>query len=116
MQEALSQATRVHLFYKARVINDASYAVEKAYNDAASESVEERKRKSAASAPLYLRDRVRIDQELPLVIGRGNEREMAVAEYVLRDRLPRQVLIELMDMMLPTWRCRKETMMQDNSR
>ena len=112
-QAALAEPDRVRLLHRARTINDAHHAINKAAEDAvnAGESPEERREKIIAAAPPCLKGRVERDEELPQVemmeVSEENAQEAklaAAAECVVMDgKLPGEVFVELMEMMLPKW-------------
>ena len=113
-QTALAEPNRVRLLHRARGINDAHHAISKAATDAdnAGASPEERREKIIAAAPPCLKGRVASDEVLPQVEvvqmqspRNGEEaKPAAAAEYVVMDgKLPGEVFVELMEMMLPKW-------------
>lgn len=98
--------------HKLRSIHDAKHAITKAYDDAVSDMPEERRRKTVGAASAYLKRRVEEGEKLPAVEAmHGDDEEeeeeevrAAALEYVTADnQLPKEMFIELMNMMLPKW-------------
>ena len=67
----------------------------------------EKKRKMVAAAPAYLKRLVEREEELSFVEinsqhGEDNEMRADALEYVT-EKMPKDVFVELMDLMVPRW-------------
>lgn len=94
--------------HKLRSIHEAKHAINKAFDEARGARAQ-KKRKVIAAAPVYLKRRAEAEEELPMieagVAGREEEQRRAAAlRYVIADnKLPKEVFVELMDLMMLRW-------------
>ena len=125
LQAALVEPQRSRALFKARVLLDAPYGIDKAFTDAVKNALSRGplQRAVLAAAPKYLRGRVERGEELPrvkVVERQGSDKEQLAAcvKYALGleggggvvfegqeptvGMLP-EVLVELLEMLVPKW-------------
>ena len=109
-QAALAVPERVRLLHKARLINDANHAFNKAKKDAADDAPEVRKEKMVKAAPAHLKGRVE-DGVVGLPEVEINQRSRrvedkvraAVLERVLGGEMAKELYCDVMDLIMQKW-------------
>ena len=90
-------------------MNDAQHTVNKAKKDAEGKTKTEKKRKTLAAAPPYVRRRVERGERLPYPeirqLGGEDEEKMraAVMEHVIGGEMAKEVYYDVMDFIMPRW-------------